>query len=88
MKQIKKIILKPSELTYDIPKGGIIRYINHKKHDIYLWIEVDLDQGIEQRNFEIFTENSIIPNDFIYIGTVYMRKYKEIYHIYEHPKFP
>jgi len=86
MKKILKIVLKASELTYDIPKCGIIRYVDHFKYEICLWIEIDLNQPIEQRHFEIFPDNSIIPNELIYIGTVFIKKYKEIYHIYEYPK--
>jgi hypothetical protein len=71
----------------EIPKCAIIRALQTQDGGPKLWVEVDSNQIVEIRRFEIFGTGHIIMEDMgvsrEYIGTFQVRDGALVFHVYE-----
>ena len=82
MKTIWKYKLIPRSTYIEIPKGAKFLHLDIQNQDICLWFQVDPENEIEIRSFEIIGTGWEFKDDNLnYIGTINNGLY--IWHIYE-----
>jgi len=92
MKQVWKYIIESgdfkSQLTYDIPIGGKIIYVDEQFGNICIWVEVDITKETEKRSFVVYGtgHNIKVCNNKKHVGSVKLNKGALIFHVYERIK--
>jgi len=86
-KTIWKYILNPEMLTINIPRGATILTAREQKEEICIWVEVDPNNMLETRTFEVYGTGHHISSGIgverKYIGSVSLHHGDLIFHVYE-----
>lgn len=74
--------------TILIPSGGKILHVDEQEGEIYIWIEVDTSNKVEERKFTVFGTGNQMPEEkenikYQHLGTVKINNGALIWHIYE-----
>ena len=78
-----KTIYKYPVGEVQIPKGAKILTVNMQDDKFVLWAEVDTENVLEHRTFEVFGTGWELPHyvEMKYIGTCFERLF--VWHVYE-----
>lgn len=66
-----------------LPKGAKILTVSHQNGNFVMWAEVDTEQVLEHRTFEVFGTGWEMPTykEMAYIGTMFEGAF--VWHVYE-----
>lgn len=87
MNVIYKYKLDPTWRKIDMPKCAKILHVGEQFNEVCIWAEVDTDNAMETRTFEVFGTGHQIPYDIgasrNYVGTVMLDGGSLVFHVYE-----
>lgn len=82
MKKVWKYHLRERDRCIDVPYGAVFRAVRlHPIDGAWLWFEVDPSANTEQREFRVFGTGHEIPDDAVYIATLFQDPF--VWHLYE-----
>ena len=87
MQSIWKYALStPWDLKFKIPKGGIVRHVDEQRNKICIWVEVEPENKLENREFHIVGTGHNFPKGIgglEYLGTCKLDDGAYVFHVYE-----
>lgn len=64
-----------------LPKDAKVLTAGQQNGDMFIWAEIDTDQILEHRTFQVFGTGHPIPKESCYIATTFDGPF--VWHIYE-----
>lgn len=84
MRTIWKIELKEAVEEHKLPKGAKFLYVGNQRECICLWFEVESNNELEPRRFEIAgTGKAQMDVEKTYLGSAIFSNGNFVWHIYE-----
>lgn len=80
-RRVFKYALVVGDQVLDLPRGAVIRMVDHQGGNLCLWAEVDPDAEIEGRIFRVYGTGHEIADDLEYVGSSQDTLF--VWHVYE-----
>jgi len=86
MRTVWKYLIYPETFTISVPDSAILRHVEAKGNEPFMWLEVDTDKAHKTRTFRAFATGESLdkyPAHLEYCGSFLLEKDTLVFHLYE-----